>query len=66
MGSFQMAVWQLGFVHRNTPDYDLYLMQLRSVAPHFGMFANALVASAPTLIEERSAVHLSLVERASG
>jgi hypothetical protein len=36
---------QLGFVHRNAPDYDLYLMQLRSIAPHFGMFTDAFVAS---------------------
>jgi hypothetical protein len=54
---------QLGFVHRNSPDYDLYLTQLRSVAPHFGTFANAHVAR---LIEARDPVHLSLVERASG
>jgi hypothetical protein len=57
---------QLGFVHRNTPDYDLYVAQLRSVPPHFGMFADALAASAPTLIEEQAGVRLTVVERASG
>jgi hypothetical protein len=57
---------QLGFMHRNTPDYDLYVAQLRSVPPHFGIFADALAASAPTLIEERAGVRLTVVERASG
>jgi hypothetical protein len=42
---------QLGFVHRNAPDYDLYLMQLRSVAPQFGILADVVAASA----EERNA-----------
>jgi hypothetical protein len=39
-------------------------MQLRSVAPDFGMFANVVAASAPTTAGKRSAVRLSLVERA--
>jgi hypothetical protein len=30
---------QLGFVHPGAPDYDLYLTQLASVAPHYGKFA---------------------------
>jgi hypothetical protein len=58
------VVPQLGFVHRHSPDYDLYRMQLRSVAPDFGMFANVVAASAPTTAGKRSAVRLSLVERA--
>jgi hypothetical protein len=28
---------QLGFIHPNARDYDQYLFQLRSVAPHFGV-----------------------------
>jgi hypothetical protein len=39
---------QLGFVHRNAPDYDLYHMQLASVVPDFGDFALPLFASAST------------------
>ena len=34
------TVPQLGFVHRDAADYDIYLMQLTSVAPHFGTFVN--------------------------
>jgi hypothetical protein len=38
------AVPQLGFVHRGAPDYDIYLMQLTSVAPHFATFVNGPVS----------------------
>jgi hypothetical protein len=39
---------QLGFVHRGAPDYELYMMQLRSVAPYFGMFADTPAISLGT------------------
>ena len=57
---------QLGFVHRDSPDYELYLMQLRSVAPDFGMFAGVVAAIVPTTAGNQRAVRLGLVERASG
>ncbi len=57
------TVPELGFVHSNTPDYDLYLMQLRSVTPHFGKLVSA---GKNTTVDGGRPVRLALVQAAGG
>jgi hypothetical protein len=54
---------QLGFVHRNAPDYDLYLTQLRSVVPHFG---KSVSVGKITTADGVGPVRLALVQGAKG
>jgi hypothetical protein len=56
------TVPQLGFVHRDNADFDLYLSQLGGVAPNFGSFAEPPAAA----VEVAGSVRLTLVDGTKG